>query len=82
MRNIVLTYCIFHNYFAVVDDDQPLVDEVDWMLMERKHQLILLPSSRENDYRPGKNLKDIIYRKIIEAINCVLRCSPNYKLLL
>ncbi|KAL2327743.1 hypothetical protein Fmac_021170 [Flemingia macrophylla] len=59
MTNIVLAYCIIHNFLRVFDNDESLLAEVDRELMEEDVDT-MSTQGREEDYREGSNIRDSI----------------------
>jgi len=59
MIDIVLAYCILHNFLRMMNNDESLLEEVDRNLMQGdidvSHSQI-----RENDYRLGSQIRDTI----------------------
>ncbi|XP_052726956.1 uncharacterized protein LOC128194802 [Vigna angularis] len=60
MTNIILTCCILHNFIREVDNDDPLLNEVDNDLNEREEHNVSSSQVREDDYRVGSTIRDAI----------------------
>lgn len=59
MTDIVLAFCILHNFLYGVDNDESLVDEVDWELMEHHNETTTAQVS-EDEYRVDCSIRDVL----------------------
>ncbi|XP_047151803.1 putative nuclease HARBI1 [Vigna umbellata] len=60
MTDIILACCILHNFIREVDNDDPLLNEVDNELNEREEHNVSSSQVREYDYRVGSTIRDAI----------------------
>ncbi|XP_017441285.2 protein ANTAGONIST OF LIKE HETEROCHROMATIN PROTEIN 1-like [Vigna angularis] len=60
MTDIILCCCILHNFIRGVDNDDPLINEVDNELNEREEHNVSSSQVREDDYRLGSTIRDAI----------------------
>ncbi|XP_014503249.1 protein ALP1-like [Vigna radiata var. radiata] len=71
MTNIILAYCILHNFIRGIDRDDPLLNEVDNELNEREEQNVSSSQVREDDYKVGSTIRDAIADRSSFAWNIV-----------
>jgi len=60
ITDIILAYCIFHNFLRGFDNDESLIDEVDWELEEHLDETINGQVDHDDDYKVGCNIWDDI----------------------